>query len=96
MNPHTSGAILIAAFLTSSRRRLMIVVPEFNSYLNERPFRPFRIHMASGDTFEVRHPEMVHLGRNNLRLYTHVSNLPENHDRWDTISLMLMERLSHI
>jgi hypothetical protein len=74
----------------------MIVPQEFNAYLNTRPFRPFRIHMASGESFEVRHPEMVRLGRNNLRFFTYVSDPPENNDRWDTISLMLMERLSHI
>jgi hypothetical protein len=31
--------------------------------LRERPFRPFRIALADGRVFEVRHPELVLPGR---------------------------------
>ena len=50
--------------------------------------------MASGESFDVRHPEMVRVGRNSLMLFTFVSDDPELYDRWETISLMLMERIS--
>ena len=58
--------------------------------------RPFRIHMANGESFDVRHPEMARVGRNFLILFTFVSNSPDLLDRWETISLMLMERVSHL
>ncbi|HTU27539.1 MAG TPA: hypothetical protein VMF30_19170 [Pirellulales bacterium] len=72
----------------------MIVPHELNNYLKAEPFRPFRIHMASGQTFDVRHPEMIRVGRNSIILFTIVSDNPEIYDRWETISLMLMERVS--
>jgi hypothetical protein len=74
----------------------MIAPQQLLSYLRAEPFRPFRIHMASGQTFDVRHPEMARVGRNSLILFTFVSDSPDIFDRWETVSLMLMERISHI
>jgi hypothetical protein len=34
--------------------------------LTQRPFRPFRLAMSSGQTYEVRHPEMAMLTRTDL------------------------------
>lgn len=65
-------------------------------YLHRVAFRPFRIHMASGQTFEVRHPEMAKMGQNVLLLYQVDSDRPGAPDRWDTLSLMLMERISFL
>jgi hypothetical protein len=28
-------------------------------YLRERPFRPFRLLLSNGTTYEIRHPEMA-------------------------------------
>ena len=72
----------------------MIAPQQLTSYFRAEPFRPFRIHMASGQTFDIRHPEMAQLGRNFLMLFTFVSESPELLDRWETISLMPMERVS--
>ncbi len=72
----------------------MIPPQELLSYIKAQPFRPFRIHMASGETFDVRHPEMVRVGRSSLILFTFVSEQPDLYDRWETIALLLMERIS--
>ncbi len=74
----------------------MITPTDVLSYVKAKPFRPFRIHMASGETFDVRHPEMARVGRNSLMLFTFVGDTPELYDRWETISLMLMERISQL
>jgi hypothetical protein len=74
----------------------MIAPQQLLSYLRAEPFRPFRIHMASGQTFDVRHPEMARVGRTFLILFTFVSDAPDILDRWETLSLMLMERISYI
>lgn len=66
------------------------------SYLKAEPFRPFRIHMASGKTFDVRHPEMVRVGKSNLLIFTFVSDQPDVFDEWQSVSLMLMESISHL
>lgn len=58
------------------------------------PFRPFRIHMASGRTFEVRHPEFVQMGRSTLTVYAPHENDPDGPQRWEKISLVLIESIA--
>ena len=36
-------------------------VRSFRKLLTQQPFRPFRLVMSSGQTYEVRHPEMAWL-----------------------------------
>ncbi len=38
----------------------------FRELLTNQPFRPFRIVMSSGQSYEVRHPEMAWLTRTDL------------------------------
>lgn len=52
--------------------------------------------MASGRTFEVRHSEMVRVGRTSLVIFTSVSDDPAVYDRWDTVGLLLVESLSNL
>ncbi len=73
----------------------MISPQEVLRYLKEEPFRPFKIHLASGKIFEVRHPEMARVGRNFLVIFTFVADAPELLDQWETVSLMLIEHISH-
>jgi len=65
-------------------------------YVRAEPFRPFRIHMASGKTFDVRHPEMARVGRANLLVFSFVSDQPDVFDEWQSVSLMLIESISHL
>lgn len=41
-------------------------VPAIQELLISRPFRPFRITLSSGQSYEVRHPEMALLTRTDL------------------------------
>ena len=56
----------------------MISFQQLARYVGAEPFRPFRISMASGQTFEIRHPEMVSVGRSNARISTFMSDDPEH------------------
>jgi hypothetical protein len=38
----------------------------FRELLRQRPFKPFRLVMSSGQAYEVRHPEMAMLTRTDL------------------------------
>lgn len=40
-----------------------MTVQTFREWLVQRPFKPFRLVMSSGQTYEVRHPEMAWLTR---------------------------------
>lgn len=55
------------------------------------PFQPFRLHMASGRTFEIRHPEMIKLGRSSVTVYARPEGNGGQHERWQEVSLMLLE-----
>jgi hypothetical protein len=67
---------------------------EVLSYVQAQPFRPFQIRMNSGRTFDIRHPEMVRVGRRDILIFTLVSDSPDVYDRWTNISLILIESLS--
>ncbi len=41
-------------------------VQSFRDLLKEQPFKPFRIVMSSGQTYEVRHPEMAFVTKTDL------------------------------
>jgi hypothetical protein len=43
-----------------------MTVQTFRELLSQRPFRPFRLVMSSGQSYEVRHPEMAMLTRTDL------------------------------
>lgn len=43
-----------------------MTVQTFRELLSHRPFRPFRLVMSSGESYEVRHPEMALLTRTDL------------------------------
>ncbi len=43
-----------------------MTVQTFRDLLAQRPFKPFRLVMSSGQSYEVRHPEMAWLTRTDL------------------------------
>jgi hypothetical protein len=43
-----------------------MTVQTFRDLLTQRPFMPFRLVMSSGQTYDVRHPEMAMLTRNDI------------------------------
>lgn len=65
-------------------------------YVAAEPFRPFRIKMASGQQFDIRHPEMIMVGRSSARIYKNNENDPDGSPYWQEISLMLTESLEPI
>lgn len=66
------------------------------SYLRASPFRPFSIRMASGRTFDIRHPEMVRVGLRDNIVFKFVSDSADVYDDWDTVGLSLLETISHL
>ncbi len=63
------------------------------SYVRAQPFRPFRIVMNSGKTYDVRHPEMIHVGRNFFLHFQTATPQDEFPDRWETVSLLLVQNV---
>lgn len=43
-----------------------MTVQDFRELLTQRPFKPFRLVMSSGQKYDVRHPEMAFLTRTSI------------------------------
>jgi len=65
-------------------------------YVKAEPFRPFRVHLASGRTFDIRHPEMIKVLKNYVLIFKATSDLPDFPDEWESVSLLLAESISHL
>ncbi len=64
------------------------------NHVTAEPFRPFRIHTASGRSFEVKHPEVVQVGKTTLALSVPLSDdIPDAQGMWYKLSLMLIESI---
>jgi hypothetical protein len=50
-----------------------MTVQTFRELLSQRPFRPFRLVMSSGQRYEIRHPEMAMLTRTDLLVGTDIA-----------------------
>jgi hypothetical protein len=48
------------------RQRLAMTLQTFRDLLRARPFVPFRLVMSSGESYDVRHPEMAMLTRTHI------------------------------
>jgi hypothetical protein len=53
----------------------MMTFRKLVDYVTAEPFRPFRIKMASGQSFDIRHSEMILVGRSSVRVYTAVGSV---------------------
>ena len=69
----------------------MMTSQQLIDYVKAEPFRPFLLKMASGQTFNVRHPEMILVGRSSVRVHTATDS--DQNEKWHDISLMLMESI---
>lgn len=69
----------------------MIAPRTMIDFVTAEPFQPFRIHMASGVTFDVGHPEMIKVGRSSVTVHMRPGDDEKQPDQWREVSLMLME-----
>jgi hypothetical protein len=51
-----------------------MTVQDFRTLLKAQPFQPFRFVMSSGQTYEVRHPEMAFLTRTSIHVAVDVAD----------------------
>ncbi len=65
------------------------------SYVNAEPFQPFHIKMTSGERFEIRHPEMIQVGRTTATIFMWVQeDSGDGHgERMQEISILLIESI---
>jgi len=72
----------------------MMTSKEVLNHVAAEPFRPFRIHTASGRSFEVKYPEVVMVGKTTLTLSVPLSDdIPDAQGMWYKLSLMMIESI---
>ena len=64
-------------------------------YIAAEPFRPFRINMASGKAYEIRHPENIAVTKTTAKIFAPADDSSDA-DRWHDVSLLLMESVESI
>ncbi len=65
-------------------------------WLRTTPFRPFRICLNSGRTYDIRHPEMLRVGRSIVNVYSFVGEPEDPFERMEMVSVLLIERIEPI
>ena len=49
--------------------------------------------MNSGRTFDIRHPEMIKVGKRDVMIFTPHGETTDVYDQWFNVSLLLIESL---
>ena len=65
-------------------------------WLRAAPFKPFRICLNSGRTYEIRHPEMLRVGRSGMHIFSFVGEPSDPYERVEMVSLLLIERIEPV
>ncbi len=72
----------------------MMTVKRIANDMTAKPFRPFRINMASGKSYEIRHLEMVAVGRTTIHVFTAMSDdEQDSKEREEELSILLIESI---
>jgi hypothetical protein len=66
------------------------------AWLRAAPFQPFRIHLNSGRSYEIRHPEMLRVGRSSVNIYSFAGDPSDPYERMEMVSLLLIERIEAV
>jgi hypothetical protein len=74
----------------------MMTKQAIQGYVKAEPFRPFHLHLVSGRTFDIRHPEMIKVLQSALLVFKPLGEPHDLSDEWETVSLMLIESVSHL
>jgi hypothetical protein len=85
-----------AKLILDGKRKDVTVTPAtLQTYLRAEPFRPFRVIMNSGKTYDIRHPELVRLGKDFFNYY-YATPPDAPAERWETVSLLVVQNIQHL
>ena len=61
---------------------------ELQETVHRRPFQPFRVVLTTGDAYDIRHPDLIMVGRRSVVIG--ITNQPEStvYDRSFTVDLL--------
>ena len=67
---------------------------DIHRVLRQRPFQPFRIHLSNGTAYDIRHPELVVVGRSTLFIGIPAPDLPI--PAYDDYALVALLHINHL
>lgn len=60
------------------------------------PFRPFRLQVVAGRTFDVRQPEEIKVGRSCVHFFSYLEEDRTIFETCDYVSLMMLESITDL
>ena len=66
------------------------------SWVRAVPFNPFRICLNSGRSYEIRHPEMIKVGRSSMQIFSYTGEPEDPYEKVEMVGLILIERIEPI
>lgn len=74
----------------------MFRAEDIQKRLHERPFKPFRIVGSEGLSFDIRHPDLVFVGRHDLMIGTPDKKTPTIYDQVTRLALVHVVALEDV
>lgn len=75
------------------KERFILCVPKTFFWLCADPFQPFRILLNSGRSYDIRHPEMLKVGRTTINIISYRGEQTDIAEHAEMIGLVLVERI---
>jgi hypothetical protein len=69
----------------------MMAMHKLADHLFAEPFRPFRIKLAGGQTINIRHGEMLSIGKSRVHIYANLDSDPDKPPQQHVVSMALIE-----
>jgi hypothetical protein len=69
---------------------------ELQGLVRKRPFVPFRIYVSEGASFEIRHPELLMVGKDSAFIGLTTNPMQTTYDRWTMVDLLHIIRVEPI
>ena len=66
------------------------------AWLRATPFEPFRIRLNGGRTFEIRHVEMLRVGKSTANVFSFVGEPADPYEKMEMVSLAAIESVESI
>jgi hypothetical protein len=76
---------------SADRARDLMRPEDILYWLKPVPFKPFRICLNSGRTYEIRHPEMLRVSRSTMHIFSFTGEPEDPLEKMEMVGLVLVE-----
>lgn len=74
----------------------MFTAQDIRDRVKQQPFRPVRIVTSAGDHWDIRHPDLVFVGRRDVMVGAAIPEDPEFYDRVTRVSILHITALEDL